>query len=188
MSPADDNSPPSLLPVRAESLHPSTDWPSTWTLARTKGLGSELTALLFRLLHQLLPTQDRVQRIVGAAQEHPGRCQQCQLEVEDLLHAFFLCQKSMVAGHALLGYVQHCVPGLSPEEALRLELGQNLEDADQLATVCVLATGLMYIWTTRTKKKVITLYKMRAEIEAKITILRKTRYWASGLKMLEMIN
>ena len=188
MSPADDNSPPSLLPVRAESLHPSTDWPSTWTLARTKGLGSQLTALLFCLLHQLLPTQDHVQRIVGAAQEHPGRCQQCQLEVEDLLHAFFLCQKSMVAGHALLGYVQHCVPGLSPEEALRLELGQNLEDADQLATVCVLATGLMYIWTTRTQKKVITLYKMRAEIEAKITILRKTRYWASGLKMLEMIN
>ena len=191
MSQATDTSPPALLPVRAETLHPSTDWPTTWSLARTKGLGSELTAFLFRLLHHLLPTQDRVHRIVGADQEHPalpGRCSLCHAGTEDLMHAFFLCQKSAVAGHALLGYAQQCLPDLTPEQVLRLELGPDLGDGDQLAVVCLLATGLVYIWETRVQKKAIHLYKMRAEVEAKISILRKSRYWASGNKMLDMMN
>ena len=156
-----------------------------------KGIGSELTAFLFRLLHHLLPTQDRVHRIVGADQEHPalpGRCSLCHAGTEDLMHAFFLCQKSAVAGHALLGYAQQCLPDLTPEQVLRLELGLDLSDGDQLAVVCLLATGLVYIWETRVQKKAIHLYKMRAEVEAKISILRKSRYWASGNKMLDMMN
>ena len=188
MSPGNDDSPPSLLPIRAEIIHPDTDWSSSWKLARTRGLASDLTAFLFRLLHHLLPTQDRVLRIIGNQQEHPGRCNLCQVENEDLLHAFFNCQKSMLAGHALLGYLQHCIPDLSPEEALRLELGEVLDEVDQLAAVCLLSTGLMYIWETRVDKKLVTIFKMRAEIEARISILRKTRYAASGERMLEMIS
>ena len=45
-----------------------------------------------------------------------------------------------------------------------------------------------YIWETRSEKKTVSLHKMRAEIEAKVSILRKTRYYLSGDKMLEMIN
>ena len=108
--------------------------------------------------------------------------------VEDLLHAFFLCNKSMVAGHALFGYALRCIPDLTPEAALRLELGLDLDDVDKLAVVSVLATGLMYIWKTRVEKKVIHLYKMNAELEARISILRKTRHRASGERILEMIS
>ena len=71
------------------------------------------------------------------------------MEVEDLLHAFFLCSKSLVAGQVLLGYVQQCIRGLTLEAVLRLELGPALEDVDQLAVVCLLPTVLMYIWKTR---------------------------------------
>ena len=116
MSPADEDSPATLLPVRAELLHPSTDWACTWTLSRTKGLGSDLTAFLFRLLHQLLPTQDRVSRLVGGQDEHPGRCSLCHQEVEDQIHAFFTCQKTMIPGLALIGYVQTILPNLSQED------------------------------------------------------------------------
>ena len=65
MSPATDSSPAILHPVRVESLHPSTDWPNTWRLARLRGLPSDLSSLLFRLLHGLLPSQDRVARLGG---------------------------------------------------------------------------------------------------------------------------
>ena len=188
MSPATATSPPTLLPVRAELLQPTVDWPGTWSLARTKGLGSDLTAFLFRLLHHLLPTQDRVARLGGSQADPPGRCTHCQADVEDQLHAFFSCQKSMVAGLALLGYVQQATPNLNPEEALRLELGHDLSDVDELASVCLLSTGLKYIWETRAEKKPIILYKMRAEIEAKISILRRTRHENSAIKMLEMIS
>ena len=79
-------------------------------------------------------------------------------------------------------------PRLDSRASLRLELGPDLGDGDQLAVVCLLATGLVYILKTRVQKKAIHLYKMRAEVEAKISILRKSRYWASGNKMLDMMN
>ena len=93
-----------------------------------------------------------------------------------------------MAGHALLGYLQSSIPHLATEEVLRLELGQGLDDVDLLAAVCLLSVGLKYIWDTRVEKKTVYLYKMRAEIEARISILRRTRYMESGNKMLEMIN
>ena len=189
MTQVDNSSVPSLLPIRPELFHPTSDWPSIWARARTKGLGSDLSAFIFRLLHQILPTQERVQRIVGnGGQEPTGLCVVCHQEREDLSHAFFFCQESLVVGHALLGYVQHIIPTITPDECLRLELGDDLGEEDQLAVVCLLATALKYIWETRAEKKVVSLYKMRAEVEARVFILRKTRYYMSGDKIHEMIS
>ena len=183
-----DNSSPTLLPIRAEVLHPNSDWPSIWARARTRGLGSDLTAFLFRLLHQLLPTQERVHRIVGDGQGQSGLCVRCHQEREDLQHAFFFCQENSGVGFALLSYVQQVSPTLTTGGALRLELEDDLGEEDLLAVVCLLATGMKYIWETRAEKKTLTLFKMKAEIEARISILRRTRYWRSGDKMLEMIK
>ena len=77
--------------------------------------------------------------------------------------------------------------GLSPQAMLKLDFGQELDETDQLATLVILATGLMYIWQARSDKKVVVQYKMKAEIEAVISILRKTRYCASADRMLEII-
>ena len=63
MSPPNEDTPRSLLPIRAETLSPSTDWPNSWRLSRMQGLESDLSSFLFKLLHKLLPTQDRVSRI-----------------------------------------------------------------------------------------------------------------------------
>ena len=111
----------------------------------------------------------------------------CHQEREDLLHAFFLCNENNGVGFALLRYVQQVVPSLTPEGGLRLELEEDLGEEDQLAVACLLATGLKYIWETRAEKKTIILYKMKAQIEARISLLRRTRYWKSGDRMLEMI-
>ena len=74
--------------------------------------------------------------MIAAQNEHPGRCSLCNADVEDLTHAFFSCQKSLVSGLALLGYVQSVIPNLTQEQVLRLELGHELsDDDDQLATV-----------------------------------------------------
>ena len=132
MTPATENSPENLIPTRAEVLHPTPDWPETRRLARLKGLGSVLTSFHFKLLHCLLPTQDRVSRI-GVAETH-GLCLICHVEPEDQLHAFFFCQQSRVVGHALLGLLQHAVPDLTPEAALRLELGAELTEDEELHT------------------------------------------------------
>ena len=49
MSPLAENSPPSLIPVRVETLYPSTDWSQAWKLVRTRGLRSDISSFLFKL-------------------------------------------------------------------------------------------------------------------------------------------
>ena len=186
--PTIENTPSTLIPVRVEELSPQTDWQATWSTARTKGLDSELTSFIFKLLHCLLPTQDRVSRITRNQNQNIGLCQLCHAEVEDPQHAFFSCPYSSTAGLALLGYLQLLVPDLSPGAALHLEFGQGLDEQEQLAEVCLLATGLKYILSMRIEKKLVVLYKMRTEIEAKISVLRSTMHSEAGDVMAEIIR
>ena len=90
MSSPDENSPRQYTACRTELANPDNDWEQTWRLARLKGLGPDMTTFLWRLLHRLLPTQDRVSKIVRS-QNSSSHCQLCQEEsVEDLSHAFFM--------------------------------------------------------------------------------------------------
>ena len=149
-----------------------TDWQETLRLARIHGLESRLTSFLLKLLRCLPPTQDRAQRLGVADGADPGMCQLCHDEPEDPVHALFSCHHSQGTGLALLGYAQKNVPNLSPEAAVRLDFGGvRLSEKEELATVCLLATGWLYIWETRVNKKQVCLYRMRAEVEAMVTIL-----------------
>ena len=137
-------------------------------------------------LHCLLPTQDRVARLGGS--ENGGRCKLCNLETEDIMHAMFTCPHNLVPGNALLGYLQVTTPGLTQEGALKLELESSLDSDGTLAALCVLSTGLKFIWECRISKKQVPLHSMRAEIEAKISILRKSRHSSAGLVIEEMLQ
>ena len=116
--------------MRAETLSIYTDWPNTWRLAKLRGLESELSSFLFRLLHHLLPTQERVLRLKGDG----GKCLLCN-GLEDLVHAFFSCPHSSRAGLALLGWVQVADGELLPEDALTLNLSNDLSPDAELAAV-----------------------------------------------------
>ena len=183
MQAADNGSPQALLPVRVELLSPASDWQAIWPLSRTKGLSSEQCAFLFKLLHLLLPTQDRINRIT----DEPGLCKLCKTDIEDAHHALYSCQFSHGAASTLMSYLQITVPDTSSQSMLKLDFRHKLDDKDSLATLSILSTGFQYIWQARADKKVVNQYRMRAEIEASISILRKTRFAASADKMLEMI-
>ena len=93
------------------------------------------------MLHRLLPTCDRVAKL-GLVDGQAGLCLQCRMEVEDLTHRFFECNRNMLIGLALLGCVQQIIPGLLAGAAGRLKFGLGLTDEDNLAAVYILATGL----------------------------------------------
>ena len=57
-----------------------------------------------------------------------------------------------------------------------MALGPDLLELEERAVVFTLAVGLKFIWEARVAKKIIQVHKMRAEMEAKICILRKSRY------------
>ena len=189
MNPANEDSAASLIPISIETLNPDSDWSDIWNSTRLKGLGSELISFQFKMVHRLLPTRQRVARL-GLDEGQAGLCLHCRGEVEDLTHCFFDCPKNMVVGLALLGCVQQLCPGLSADAAVRLELdlfGMHT-DEESLAALCILTTGLKYIWETRLEKKVVHKYKMRAEIEAKVSILRKTRHSATATQIAELLE
>jgi hypothetical protein len=60
--------------TRTELASPATDWECSWRGARLKGLGSEATSFLWKLLHFLLPTEDRLSRILPNT---PSNCKYC---------------------------------------------------------------------------------------------------------------
>ena len=49
---------------RAELAAPGTDWEQVWRRARLRGIGSEPICFLWRLLHRILPTEERLARIL----------------------------------------------------------------------------------------------------------------------------
>ena len=83
-----DGDQPTLIPVRAELSGQGQDWLATWAMLKTNGLSSEYSSFLFKLLHQLLPTQDRINGITKDMEV----CKVCKSDPEDLWHAFFGCQ------------------------------------------------------------------------------------------------
>ena len=67
---------------RVERASPDTDWEGCWRLARLPGLGPDNTSFLFKMMHDLLPTQERLARTkprASPACPMPG----CQEAIED---------------------------------------------------------------------------------------------------------
>ena len=70
----------------------------------------------------------------------------------------------------------------------QLHLCEDLPPDDELAAVYMVATGLKFIWEARLAKKQTSLFQVRAELEAKISMLRRTRHQGAGLKIQEMLD
>ena len=120
------------IPSRAEVASPNTDWEETWHLARIPGLSSDLTTFLWRLLHRLLPTQERLHHITPASTTN--LCKACIIRGQDgdvdsgetgtLQHELMNCGQNDGAGDSLLKVLRLQIPGLTADKVLRLEFGE----------------------------------------------------------------
>ena len=184
MSPATLNAPKTLIPTRVEGLFPDMDWSRTWQLARVRGLPGDLASHLWRQLHGLLPTQDRVARLGGnRGNREPGVCRLCQPDTsEDLYHSYFGCENNRHAALALLVCAQQTAhrPDLTARASLRLDLDVN--SVYQVAVITLLATGFKLIWDRRCAGRTVAPLDIKAELEARKTILMNSRfYWAGQM-------
>ena len=89
-----------LVPCCVELIHRLHDWTRSWALARLKGLSSETMTFLFRVLHQILPCRERLERIFPRIETCV--CRVCDTgEKDSLLHSLALCpgtRKSFESG------------------------------------------------------------------------------------------
>ena len=173
MSSLDETSPRVYSPCRTELASPTNDWARTWWLARLKGLGPVTTTFLWRLLHKLIPTQERLSKIIK--NKNPSsHCQLCQKgEVENLDHTFFLCSFNSNAGNLHLQCLQTHAPGLTSMQILILNL--DVETSKEFPIVWMIGNFLQNIWHSRQEKKKPKLFSIRSDLEARSNLLRNAR-------------
>ena len=134
--------PREYIMCKAELRSPGTDWELSWSLSRLKGLGSDATSFLWKLLHCILPTEERLSRILPNSSPN---CKFCSEQVlANLEHCFFYCNMTRTVGNQVLTLCQTFSPGTTPSQVLRLEL--HIDQSQETPIVWIVAQYLMNIW------------------------------------------
>ena len=177
-------SPPTYIPCRAEMLNPDIDWARTWRLARLKGLNSCQTSFLWRLLHRVLPTLDRVNRMTPNTSPICKLCpDQC---IEDLPHALLSCSFNSEVSKALMDILSNSQPNISRSQVLTLNF--DVDKQMELPLVWLTSYILQKIWDSRKEKKRCDLVRVRSDLEAKVSLLRETRHSESEKTISQMLS
>ena len=135
--------------------------------------------------HNIVPTQERLQRILPRV--HDATCTLCRsLEICNLKHALFDCSYNSQVSHWLCQTLGQLAvkPEVTPQQVILLNL--KLENHLRLPVAWLIAQTLGIVWTCRMEKKACTLFATRPTLEAKIMVLRKTRF-AESAKLVETI-
>ena len=116
-----------------------------------------------------------------------GACKLCEPKVEeDLVHALIRCPGNQGVGQAVL----HCLPpasaGIGDHKVLKLQL--QLDNSFEFPAVWFLAVAWFSIWESRKLNKRPELYKVRADLEAKVSLLRETRRHSEAEEISSMIS
>ena len=129
-----------------------------------------MKSFLFKLVHQLLPSKEKIHRLTLTSSP---LCWCESGDHENYLHLFYFCSKNREAGEAVLRVAQAYDRNLTAEKSLRLEV--QTDEVFTLPTTSILSTGLLFIWENRKQRKKTTLYMMRAELESAVSIRRRSR-------------
>ena len=170
-----------LRPCIIERKHPSIDWKRSWSLATTPGLSSQHLTFLWKMTHDLLPTQARLSRL-NMPNVNSEICSLCTLNIPgELTHSLLLCPYNDGAGQFLLQKLHSHIPNLLPQQVTLLDL--DVEADNQLPLVYLVAAVLSDVWECRKVKKPCHLNTIRAALEAGINILRKGRHRKAAEKL-----
>ena len=169
-----------LRPCRVEKLHPNIDWPNVWVLARQKYLESDLTSFLFKLLHHLLPTGDRVNHILPNSSPYCTYCIKHGEDVaDDLEHTFFRCRQGREVGELLVKLVSGQVDKpAGPQHILQLNI--SCETSLQFPLVWLISAWLFLMWERRRKKQSCKREEIVSDVKSKLSIRNQGQPANSG--------
>ena len=157
---------------RAELAAPTTDWEVSWKRARLRGLESEVKSFFWKLLQLLLPTEQRLSRILPNSSQN---CKLCQHPTTgDLEHAMFNCVSTRETGDWVISLARKCDLSATPSKLLRLDF--TCEQAEEMPLSWLLGQTMMYMWGVRSCGKNVDPVLTRAVLESKINLLRETRF------------
>ena len=173
-----------FCPSKPELKNPNTDWELSWSLCRQKGMPPDLSSFLWKLLHDLLCSQQRLHRM--GVNPSP-MCKLCKTEVGTLPHELLGCLHNANIGLELLTTLQNHIPSLTDESLLRLEFG-TLDPDLHLPVTILTAVTLKYLWKERSTSSPVRAYQVRSEIEQTIAMLRTTRLISTAEALNTMLE
>ena len=160
-----------FIPCKSEMANPSTDWQLSWSLSRQQGIHPDMASFLWKMIHNLLSTQDRLHRL--GASPSPD-CTHCKESYGTLRHELVECSNNNNVGQLLTSCLQTYLPDLTSSSLLRLEF-PSLDENRELSSTILTAVTLGVVWKERQTSSIVRANQVRSEIELTIALLRTTR-------------
>ena len=158
-------------PCKAELNSISTDWDLSWALCRQQGMAPDLSSFLWKMLLDLLCTQQRLHRIGASPSD---LCKLCTTETGTLEHELINCSHNGNTGLSLVTCLQTHIPTITAQILLHLEL-VHLDTSMQLPMTILVAVTLGCIWKMRSTNSRVCAYQVRSQLEQAVNMLRTTR-------------
>ena len=98
----------------------------------------------------------------------------------------FNCSFNREVSSTLMNTLSNYQPNLTQTDVLTLNL--EMDDPMELPSVWLISGVLQKIWDLRKEKKKCDLIRIRADLEAKVSLLRETRYKESAKIISQMLS
>ena len=135
-------------------------------LVRKFGLDPEQKDFLFKLLQSLLPTQERLARI---GKKPSPACSFCDAQVDNNAH-LLTCPQGAEITAPLTRFLQGHVEDVTPQLTL------PTTDSMELPVAWLVSSCLMVVWNDRVRGKISRLTTCQAKLEARLLVLKHTRW------------
>ena len=166
----DQDSPPVLIKSNLEESRLDDDFSLSYRMTRLFGLSPDQKSFLFKLVQNLLPTRERLHR---CKKSQSSSCLFCNEEV-DLAEHLLSCPQGTEVTSPLLSCLSSQVDNLTNKDVIQMKISTS-ESWEHPASWLV-STCLMYVWEERLAGRRAKLNLCRAELIARVNLLKSTRW------------
>ena len=157
---------------KTELLNPELEWNTVWERAKMKGITNKSRTFMWRFLHNILPSEERLHHLRKVP---TPLCKMCQEGAIDSVwsHSFVICSFSSAGMEWMVNMVSKFDQTATKEKCIFLQLNPVNND-NILPCVWIIAESLEHIWAKRRSKEVINVGEMKAKMAAKCKSLNQS--------------
>ena len=139
-------------------------------MSRIFGLSPDQKSFLFKMLQNLLPTRERQHR---CGRVPSPSCAFCEAP-EDTIHHLFSCSQSIQVTSRLKECLSDHAGSITPRDGVRMNI--KTTESWELPAAWLVATCLQFVWDNRLSGKEATRNTCKAELAARLAILKCSRW------------
>ena len=173
------------LPCKAEIENPDLLWPEIWKSIRDPSFSSITVSFMFKLTHNLLPTESRLHSTVGRRSNQSSPfCKYCsdRSQIADAEHCLFDCDLTRDVGQWLLDTIRKQIPAATPKDVMSLMTFAGSGPS------WVITCTMEYAWTQRLQMKRACVVECIAKLQADLRILMMTRHNSVAESALTLLS